>query len=253
QIDAKKEVERALEHERQTLYFQRIKTAARELTAKNLGRTEQSLDECIPGPGEPDLRGWEWHYLKRRRYQEPHELRDRYVVLSVAWSPNGLYMASGGLDGTVAVWNSHTWKPVYSWKRGDKGHANHVYGLAFSPDSRYLATAGDDCKVFVWDLTDGSRRYTLEGHHGTIRQLAFSPDGQPLASASEDKSVRLWDMNTGHASCIRAHDDSVRGVAFDAQGRLISASADGNVKVWDPATGAEAETVRARIRWISFM
>src|SRR5262245_11004129 len=41
QIDAKKEVERALEHERQTLYFQRIKTAARELTAKNLGRTEQ--------------------------------------------------------------------------------------------------------------------------------------------------------------------------------------------------------------------
>jgi WD40 repeat protein/serine/threonine protein kinase len=243
----------AVEREQQTLYFQRIKTAAREFAAKNLGRAEQSLDQCISSPVQPDLRGWEWHYLKRRRYQEPHDLPHPDVVLGVACSPNGLYLASGGLDGTVIVWDSQTWKAVYTWKGRDKGHANHVYGLAFSRDSRYLATGGDDRKILVWDLSTGSLLYTLDGHTATVRQLAFSPDGQRLASASEDKSVRLWDMQTQKSFVFREHGDPVRGVAFDAFGQVVSAGADGNVKVWDPDTGAVAATFRGHLRWVSVM
>jgi eukaryotic-like serine/threonine-protein kinase len=45
-----------LEREQQALYFQRVKTAARELAAGNLGRAEQSLEAC-----PADRRGWEWH------------------------------------------------------------------------------------------------------------------------------------------------------------------------------------------------
>src|SRR5262249_25944799 len=178
EIQAPKELEKAVQREQQTLYFQRIKTAAREFAANNLGRAEQSLDQCIPSPGQPDLRGWEWHYLKRRRYQEPHDLPHPDVVLGVACRPNGLYLASGGLDGSVIVWDRQTWQAVCTWKGRDQGHAKHVYGLAFSPDSRYLATGGEDCKVIVWDLSSRSLLYTLPGHTATIRQLAFSPDGQ---------------------------------------------------------------------------
>src|SRR5262249_41854519 len=59
---------RSLEREQQTSYFQRIASAARELAADNLGRAEELLDDC-----PATLRGWEWHYLKRRRYEKPHE------------------------------------------------------------------------------------------------------------------------------------------------------------------------------------
>jgi hypothetical protein len=57
EIRAKEELERSL-------YYQRIARAAQQLAARNVGRAEELLDECIPRNGQPDLRGWEWHYLK---------------------------------------------------------------------------------------------------------------------------------------------------------------------------------------------
>src|SRR5207244_8258581 len=83
---------------------------------------------------------WEWHYLKRRRYEDPRQLPHADAVQRVAYSPDGRFLALGGLDGTFAVWDTRTWKPVHTWK----GHADHVYGLAFSPDGNYLATGGND-------------------------------------------------------------------------------------------------------------
>src|SRR5262249_49195175 len=45
-----------------TLYYHRIALAEREWSANNLGRVEELLEAC-----PPDLRDWEWHYLKRLR------------------------------------------------------------------------------------------------------------------------------------------------------------------------------------------
>ena len=56
---------RALEREQGALYFRRIALAEREIEAGNVGRAEELLEEC---PAE--LRGWEWHYLKRRCREE---------------------------------------------------------------------------------------------------------------------------------------------------------------------------------------
>jgi WD40 repeat protein/serine/threonine protein kinase len=247
EIRAKEEVKQALTREQRALYFQRIASAARELAANNLGRAEELLDEC-----PEDLRGWEWHHLKRRRYEEPRELAHSGTVLSVAYSPDGQYLVSGSQDGTVTVWDRRTWQPVRTWK---EGHARHVHGVAFSPDSRHLASGGADAKVLVWDLSTGMALYTLRGHAGTINQLAFSPDGRRLASASEDGTVRLWDLQTGQERLVfREHPGAVRGLAFHAEGQyLVSASADGSVKVWEGGTGVVIATFRGRVRWVSAM
>src|SRR5262249_42774462 len=61
---------RAIDHEQLASYFQRIALAGREVEARNIGRAEELLEEC-PAP----LRGWEWHYLKRRCRQEPFVYR----------------------------------------------------------------------------------------------------------------------------------------------------------------------------------
>ena len=60
---ANQDLHQALDRERLTAYIQRIALAEREWAANNLGRMEQLLDDC-----PEDLRGWEWHYLKRLRY-----------------------------------------------------------------------------------------------------------------------------------------------------------------------------------------
>ena len=69
----------------------------------NLGRALQFLGEC-----PEDLRGWEWHYLMRLCRVEPLVLRDKTEVNSLAFSPDGEFLASAGGDGAVKVWNSRT-------------------------------------------------------------------------------------------------------------------------------------------------
>jgi WD40 repeat protein/serine/threonine protein kinase len=244
--EALRDKTQALEREQQSLYFQRIATAAQQLEANNLGRAEELLDEC-PSP----LRGWEWHYLKRRHYDKPRELPHAVAVMCVAYSPDGRYLASACVDGSVRVWDRRTGQQLPSGPGGPEAHNAHVFGIAFSPDSRYLATGGNDRRILVREL-DGTVRHCFEGHEDTITQLAFGPDGRHLASASKDGTVRLWDLKTGQEGLtFREHQVAVRGLAFSAEGQLISAGADGCVKVWDPATGAVAATFRARTRWVS--
>jgi hypothetical protein len=88
---AKDDLEQALnreqelrQEERQNAYYQRIALADREWSANNLGRVEHLLDAC-----PPDLRGWEWHYLKRLRLQSMPPLRHPTAVFSAAFSPDG--------------------------------------------------------------------------------------------------------------------------------------------------------------------
>jgi WD40 repeat protein len=242
--DALRRETQVLEREQRALYFQRIKTAAREQAAGSVGRAERSLDEC-----PADRRGWEWHYLKRRRFQDPQVLPIRDAALVTTYSPDGRYLAAGCVDGSIALWDTWNWAKVKTLS----GHTQHVYSLAFSSSGKYLASGGHDRNVIVWDVGTASPIHTLAGHAGTIRQVAFGP-GDRLASAGEDGTVRVWDLATGQPTRVfEAHGAAVRGLAFTATGQVVSVDAGGEVKVWDPASGAVMATRRGRIRWVSIL
>jgi hypothetical protein len=68
----------------------------------------------------------------------------------VAWSPDGRWVATGGEDGAVRLWESAAGREV---KRLD-GHQGSVNTLAFAADSRTLVSGSIDTTVLVWDLTD---------------------------------------------------------------------------------------------------
>ena len=137
--------EKAREALRHDTYFHRIALAHRELSVDNLGRALQFLGEC-----PEDLRGWEWHYLMRLCRVEPLVLRDKTEVNSLAFSPDGEFLASAVGDGAVKVWNSRTGAEV----QAIAAHADSVYSVVFHPDGRHLASAGADRKVKVWDWTN---------------------------------------------------------------------------------------------------
>src|SRR5262249_31730369 len=133
----------SLERERQNSYYQRIALSEREWSANNLSRVEQLLEEC-----PADLRGWEWHYLKRRRDTPLSALYDGNIVLCVAFSPIGQFLASAGRDGVIKVWDAHTGQLVRPFQVSE----NMVFSLAFSPDGQRLAAACSDGWVKIWDL-----------------------------------------------------------------------------------------------------
>ncbi len=57
-------------------------------------------------------------------------------VSSVAFSPDGKYLASSSKDTTLRLWSLESHKEVSTLQ----GHSNTVYSVAFSPDSKYLVS-----------------------------------------------------------------------------------------------------------------
>jgi COMPASS component SWD1 len=75
----------------------------------------------------------------------------------IRFSHRGDYLASGRLDGAIAIFDLET----SGIARKLKGHTSQVQSLSWSYDDRYLLSASQDWKTILWDLSDGSRKHTV--------------------------------------------------------------------------------------------
>jgi WD40 repeat protein len=169
---------------------------------------------------------------------------DAAGVKSLAFSPDGLVLAAGCMDGSVVVWETTARRTRASLH----GHAGIVNGLAFSRDGRSLATAGHDGTLCVWDVASGRLRSAARGA-GAIRSVAFSPDGRTIATCGI--YVLLWDAVAGcktHKVLDRVSGYS-GGVDYSPDGRWLAATSPtrGTITLWDLAAPGRQAAVRGRV------
>ncbi|XP_064135601.1 periodic tryptophan protein 2 homolog isoform X2 [Loxodonta africana] len=173
---------------------------------------------------------WEWQSESYVLKQQGHF----NSMVTLAYSPDGQYIATGGDDGKVKVWNTLSGFCFITFTE----HSSGVTGVTFTATGYVIVTssmdgtvrafdlhryrnfrtftsprptqfscvavdssgeivsagAQDSFEVFIWSMQTGRLLDVLSGHEGPISGLSFNPAKSVLASASWDKTVRLWDM-----------------------------------------------------------
>ena len=140
-------------------------------------------------------------YLKKKRKIEESEKDKRDLmgenimniighsstVVSVVFSPNGKYLASGSWDNTIGVWSVSSGERI-------KTITNYstVLSVVFSPNGEYLASGSRNKTIEVWSVLSGERIKTLIGHSSAVLSVVFSPNEEYLASGSKDCTIGVW-------------------------------------------------------------
>jgi WD40 repeat protein len=201
------------------------------------------------------------------QHARPNTFTDGPAPLNaVAWDPNNHWIATGGADGIVRLWDARTAKQLMPLG----GHAGQVRSVAVSPDGSWIAaTTGKSGEprnhatggpITVWETSTGHRRpFTLFGN-----AVAIHPAGDWIAVAKDDGSVHLHHPNSGETllrlltkfSFCRLLKGSLNGenarsyaVAVDDSGRWLTASSYQSIFVWDTHT-TEISLHRCNIREI---
>ncbi|XP_048582113.1 protein HIRA isoform X2 [Nematostella vectensis] len=130
-------------------------------------------------------------------------------VNCVRWSGNGKYLASGGDDNLIMIWqmarylgamptfesggggklNIEQWRCVHTLRQ----HSGDVLDLAWSPDDSFLASGSVDNTVTIWNAQKFPEVIQIiKGHTGLVKGVTWDPVGKYLASQSDDKTLRVW-------------------------------------------------------------
>nr|UNY85606.1 WD40-containting protein [Zea mays] len=169
------------------------------------------------------------------------------AILTMKFSPDGQFLATGGEDGVVRVWGvaqSEDCKIpmddpscVYL-----KAHRQSGLGPVDADNEKKCKVKGvkqsadSACVVIPTAVFQISKQplHEFRGHSGDVLNLSWS-NNKHLLSASTDKTVRLWEIGSANCITVFPHSNFVTCVQFNPtnENQFISGSIDGKIRVWD--------------------
>jgi periodic tryptophan protein 2 len=181
---------------------------------------------------------WEWQSETYVLKQQGHFNN----MSQLAYSPSGMYVASGGEDGKIKVWNTLNGQCFVTFNE----HNAAITGLEFKSNGQVVVSSSLDGTARAFDLNRyrNFRTFTTP-QPAQFSCLALDSSGELVAAGGFDVfDIFVWSMQTGHLlQVLSGHTGPISGVAFTPKSNpiLASSSWDKNVRTWDVFDGKNAK------------
>ncbi|CAF0977001.1 unnamed protein product, partial [Didymodactylos carnosus] len=197
---------------------------------------------------------WEWQSETYILKQQGHFNN----MIQLAYSPDGLHIASGGDDGKIKLWNTSNGFCFVTFS----DHTSTITGLEFSSNGQFIISSSldaageivcaggfDSFNIFVWSIKTGKLLDILSGHEGPISGIAFGRNNNQamLASCSWDKTMRTWNLfeNQGSRETFQLHTDGL-GISVRPDGQQVAVSTvDAQILFFHPDSGQQMGSIEA--------
>jgi WD40 repeat protein len=167
-------------------------------------------------------------------------------VNDVAFSPDGMRLATAGRDSMVRIWEIATGSPVEILTDFPPG--SWVSAVAFSDDGTLLASSGRDGQVRIWDTATWQLKTLLGQPEHWVWRVAFSPHRHDLATVKYNGLVTVWNVDSGTGRSWKGHTGIATAVAYSPDGRLLATGGtDGKVIEWDVSAAGEDASPPTRL------
>ena len=154
-------------------------------------------------------------------------------VLAMAYSPDGRYVASGGQDNTIIIWD------LYSRKELRKliGHTSFVNYISYSPDGKFLASGSTDGTIRIWNVETGDGLQCLKTESRIIYVNYLKNSEFIISAAFQESSFLLWDLKSGKKiKELKIDNFEFASADFSPIKKEIAVTDEQNVYVYDLET-----------------
>jgi WD40 repeat protein len=152
------------------------------------------------------------------------------LILSLAYSPSGRWLASGSHDRTIRIWDTLTGESVQTLQ----GHSDHIAQLVFLTEQRLLS-GSYDLTLREWNWVENTSQILPFNDADFILGMALTPDRQRLAIATPKEYLEIWDLSTQQYERRTFVGNRLHHLVFQSDDAMVGITDDGVLNQWNSA------------------